>query len=405
MVDRKETTVSTTLAPAATNDMDDLKHDPSHIEDVVIARLTDEDLFNLSRESLSFNSKASFRIFLLMVVQGINQAGYGVDWSVIGGLNAFDTWHEYFHFATAGEKFATMNALMNAGGMCGAPFLTFADHIGRRGMNFVGNAIVIVAAILQAFANDLPMFMAGRFLLGFGSSLMSSPQYIAEVAPAHLRGRLVGIFGACFQVGSIVMTGAMLAFVDMDKAKNDWCWRIPLLLEAVCPAIVCITIFFLTPESPRFLIMRGKTEKARRVIAQYQTDSGDVNAPLVDHVFAQIEESLENDRVMNRQWWNFLVFFTRPVRYRFMLLVLYSFFQSWNGGGIISTYLRPALETVGISDTKDILGINLGLVVVYAVFTLVGALIIDHVNRRTLIFSGLISFILLQTAATVTGYK
>lgn len=64
------------------------------------------------------------------------------------------------------------------------------------------------------------MFMAGRFLLGFGSAMMSSPQYIAEVAPAHLRGWLVGIFGSFFQVGSILILAAMVGFTNLSDTNN-----------------------------------------------------------------------------------------------------------------------------------------------------------------------------------------
>lgn len=177
---------------------------------------------------------------------------------------------------------------MTIGSFCGAPFLGLSDIIGRRGVNFLGNAIVIVAAILQGCAINLGMFMAGRFLLGFGSALMSSAQYMGEVAPAHLRGRLVGIFGACFQVGSLVMNGALIGFTNVD---NDWCWRVPLLLEALFPFIVCCTIYFITPESPRYLLLRGKRDEARRVIARYQTTEGDnLDHPLVHAVTQQIEE-------------------------------------------------------------------------------------------------------------------
>jgi MFS family permease len=293
---------------------------------------------------------------------------------------------------------------MTIGNLVGAPFLTFSDIIGRRGINFAGNAIVIVAAILQGCATNLSMFMAGRFLLGFGSAIMSSPQYMAEIAPAHLRGRMVGIFGACFQVGSLAMTAGMIGFAT--KKDSNWSWRVPLILEALFPAIVCITIYLLTPETPRFLILRGKMDKARQVIAKYQTTSGDENAPIVNAVLGQIEESIEQDRAINRKWWNYGIFFTKPVRYRFLVIILYSIFQQWNGGGIIGYYLVPALNTIGVTDTMAQLEINLGLTITYFVFTTVGAMfLIDRVRRRTLIFAGLISFVLLQTAATITSWR
>src|SRR5690242_4684824 len=160
---------------------------------------------------------------------------------------------------------------MRIGTVVGAPFLALNDKIGRRGVNFLGNFLVICAALMQALAPNLSCFMAGRFFLGVGSALMSSPQYIAEFAPAHLRGRIVGLFGACFQLGSIAMNAGMIGTASMAKSDtNNWSWRLPLLLQTFFPAIVCSLIYFLTPESPRYLILRGQREKAREVIAKYQ---------------------------------------------------------------------------------------------------------------------------------------
>lgn len=223
---------------------------------------------------------------------------------------------------------------MRIGTVVGAPFLALNDKIGRRGVNFLGNALVICAALMQALAPNLSCFMAGRFFLGFGSALMSSPQYIAEVAPVHLRGRIVGLFGACFQIGSVAMNAGMIGTTKMSESEtNNWSWRLPLLLQTFFPAVVCSLIYFITPESPRYYIIKGQREKARQVIAKFQTTSGSLDEPIVDIVTSQIEESLETSRTGFKQSWNFAVFVTKTVRYRLMVLVLYSMFQSWNGGG------------------------------------------------------------------------
>ncbi|KAI9051753.1 hypothetical protein LZ554_004793 [Drepanopeziza brunnea f. sp. 'monogermtubi'] len=375
---------------------------PAHLEEVVLARLTEDDVYALSQDSLHFKSWTSFRIFLLMLVMGCNQAGYGIDWTVIGGINAYPAWHDFFGFDTSGTTFATINALMTIGTVCGAPFLALSDVIGRRGINFLGNFIVILAALLQGLSTNLAMFMAGRFFLGFGSALMSAPQYMGEVAPAHLRGRLVGLFGACFQVGSLGMSAALLGF---NKMRGDWGWRVPLLLEALFPTIVCATIYFLAPESPRYLIMRGKKEDAKKMIARYHTTEGNnVDHPLVSVVIRQIEESLAATP-KNREVWDFRAFFKRGARYRVLVLVMYSIFQQWNGGGIIGQYLVPALQTIGIDNSQQQLGFNFGSVAVYFVFTVFGSFIIDRFNRRTLIFAGLMVFITLQVAATITSWQ
>ncbi|KAB5515539.1 general substrate transporter [Coniochaeta sp. 2T2.1] len=373
------------------------------VEEVAVSRLTEEDLMRISSQALTVKSKTGLRIFLIILVMGLNQAGYGIDWAVIGNVNSYQSWHDYFGFGNSGPILGTINALMQIGTFCGAPFLALSDVIGRRGINFLGNAIVIVAALVQGLAPNLPCFMVGRFLLGFGTSLCSAPQYMAEIAPVHLRGRLVGVFGACFQIGSIVMIGAMMGFSTWEG--NDWQWRCPLILQGLAPAFVCATIYFLVPESPRYLVMKNQSEKARLVIAKYMTTSGDVNEPIVSLVLAQIEESIESSRTGLKAAWDFRPFFTKAVWYRTFILLIYSIFQQWNGGGIIGYYLSPALETIGITKSIDQIGINLGLTAVYFVFTAFGSWLIDIYRRRTLIFAGLVTFIVFQTAATITSWQ
>ena len=69
--------------------------------------------------------------------------------------------------------------------------------------------------------------------------------------------------------------------------------------------------------------------------------SGDVNEPIVGMVVSQIEASIENDRAGYSSFWDYRVFFTRVVRFRLLVLFLYSVFQQWNGGGIITYYVSP----------------------------------------------------------------
>ncbi|CAD0096729.1 unnamed protein product, partial [Aureobasidium vineae] len=346
-------------------DLDNLKQATEYTEEVVITRLTEEDVHKLSRESLTLKSRTGWRLAMILFVQGCNQAGYGVDWAVIGGINALPALHTYFGFGYSGSTIGVINALMTIGTVCGAPFLGLADVIGRRGVNFAGNVIVIFAALLQAWAKNTEMFMAGS-------------QYMAEISPIHLRGRLVGVFGACFQVGSLGMTGAMIGLTTLE---GNYSWRIPLLLQAGLALTVCVTIYLLTPESPRYLVKVGKRDAAKHVVAKYHTTSGNLDEPLVNVVISQIDESLENEKALAGAWWDYRVFFTKAVGFRMLVLTLYSVFQQWNGGGIITYYLTPALLMVGIKKPMEQLGI------------------------RTLIFAGLISMIILQTATTITSWQ
>ncbi|ETS76653.1 hypothetical protein PFICI_12040 [Pestalotiopsis fici W106-1] len=373
------------------------------VDEVIATRITEEDMMRHSAEALTFRSRTGLRICAIMFVMGCNQAGYGIDWAVIGGINAYDSWHSYFGFGSAGVIIGTINALMTVGTFVGAPFLALGDTFGRRGVNFIGNFLVVIAALVQGLAPNLPCFFIGRLLLGFGTALCTAPQYMAEIAPLHLRGRLVGIFGACFQVGSIVMNAALIGFTQWKG--SDWQWRTPLILEGLFPFIVCVTIYILCPESPRWLVMKNRHEEARRVIAKYMTTHNDINSPIVGLMMTQIEESLEESSTGIKAAYDYRVFFTKQVRFRTLVLLVYSLFQSWNGGGIIGQYLTPALDTIGITSDIDQLGINLGLTAVYFVFTAFGSYLIDIFRRRTLIFSGLIAIIIAQTAVTITSWK
>ncbi|KAH8898367.1 general substrate transporter [Thozetella sp. PMI_491] len=371
------------------------------VEEVVINRIADDDLMRISSECLTLRSKAGFRMMLIIIVMGFNQAGYGIDWAVIGNINSFPAWHAYFGFESSGPIIGTINALMQIGTFVGAPFLALSDVIGRRGINFLGNAIVIVAALMQGLAPNLPCFMIGRFLLGFGTALCSAPQYMAEIAPVHLRGRLVGIFGAFFQIGSIVMSCGMIGFT---KWSGDWMWRVPLILQSLAPVLVCTTIYLWCPESPRYLVMRNKHDQARQVIAKYMTTDNNPNAPIVPLVMQQIEESLESQPTM-RATYDYRIFFTKSVRYRTIILCVYSIFQQWNGGGIITYYISPVLDTIGIKEPIDQVGVNIGLTGIYFVFTLFGAWIIDILRRRTLIFGGLATAVICQTVVTILSWQ
>ncbi|KAL4794588.1 general substrate transporter [Aspergillus venezuelensis] len=373
-----------------------------HVEEAVLASLTEEDVWRISQQSLTMRSWAGVRLCLILFVQGCNQAGYGVDWAVISGINAYQSWHDYFGFGKSGSTYGLLNALMNIGMVCGAPFLSLSDIIGRRSVNFIGNVLVIVACIMQATAPDMKVFMGGRFFMGFGSALLSSSQYMAEISPVHLRGLLVGIFGACFQVGSLCMTAAMIGIANLEGNLQ---WRLPLYLNMIFPALVCLGIYTVCPESPRYYVMRGRQDKAKQIIAKYHTTSGEVNQPIVNILISQMEASIENDRAGHQKFWDYSVFFTRTVRYRLMVLVTYSLFQSWNGGAIITYYMVPALETIGIDGSIQQLGIQLGTTATYFVFTTVGALIIDRIRRRTMIFLGLGTMILFQTTTTITSWQ
>lgn len=107
------------------------------VEEAVLANLIEEDIWRLSRESLTMRSWTGFRLVLVLFVMGCNQAAYGIDWAVISGINAYDSWHDFFGFGSSGGTYGLINALMNNGMVCGAPFLSLSDVVGHRGVTLL----------------------------------------------------------------------------------------------------------------------------------------------------------------------------------------------------------------------------------------------------------------------------
>jgi hypothetical protein len=126
--------------------------------DAVLDQVAEDDIMAISQACLKVRSRTGLRLAGILFVMGVNQAAYGVDWVVIGNVNAYDTWHNYFGFGNTGTVLATINSLMLIGSVCGAPFLVLSDIFGRRRVNFAGNALSVIGAILQSL--KLPILPA-----------------------------------------------------------------------------------------------------------------------------------------------------------------------------------------------------------------------------------------------------
>jgi sugar porter (SP) family MFS transporter len=140
-----------------------------------------------------------------------------------------------------------------------------AEVYGRRRVLFVLAVFYFISALGSAVAVSLPMFVAFRFLggLAVGGASVVSPLYIAEIAPAHLRGRLV----ALNQLN--VVTGILLAFLSNFLVAQSFdpavAWRWMLGVQVFPSALFFVLLFFI-PESPRWLVKRGRLDEARAVL-------------------------------------------------------------------------------------------------------------------------------------------
>ncbi|KAM5345647.1 hypothetical protein ACJ41O_011508 [Fusarium nematophilum] len=334
------------------------------------------------------------KLNLCLLVPLFSSASVGYDGSMMNGLQTLPQWREFF-----GNPEGALLGLMNSVYPLGKVVSLFAvayvsDRWGRKLPLLIGLITCIALAILQGLSQNLHSFIVARALLGFFTSFLGqpSPIIITELAYPTQRGKITALYNTFFYFGAIF---AAWCTYGTFKMESTWSWRIPSILQGALPVLQLLGWYFL-PESPRWLISRGRKEEARKVLADCHA-GGDLDSPLVNFEMQEIEQVLAQEaEVLSAVSWVELVR-TPPNRKRTLIAVITGFSAQWNGVGVVSYYLVLVLNTIGITKVKDQTLIN-GLLQIFnwLASTFLGALMVDRVGRRTLF--------LLSTAGMLVAY-
>ncbi len=185
---------------------------------------------------------------------------FGFDIAIISGAGPFLARH--FELGDFGLGVAFSSLLF--GCALGAAFAGRAsDRYGRRIVLLWIAVLFALTSVATAVAWDFPSFLAARFIggLAVGAVSLVSPMYIAEVAPAAVRGRL----GALYQMS--IVTGILVSYcinyLLHDIGADNWRW---MFATGVLPSVVFFVLLLRAPETPRFLFLAGRRDEARRVM-------------------------------------------------------------------------------------------------------------------------------------------
>ncbi|TLD22399.1 hypothetical protein PspLS_07748 [Pyricularia sp. CBS 133598] len=322
------------------------------------------------------------RLNLLLLVPLLSSATVGYDGSMMNGLQILTFFKHDFNNPT-GAILGLMNAVYPLGKVIALFVVTpVADQFGRKLPMAIGLVGCIAFAILQGLSPNLTAFVLARAFLGFFTSFISqpSPVLIAELAYPTQRGKLTSLYNTFFYFGAIF--AAWLTFGTF-KINSTWSWRIPSIVQGAIPALQLAALWFL-PESPRYLVSRGRLDEARRDLIKHHA-GGDANSPLVAFEMNEIERAIaaENESYSANSWLD--LFRGAANRKRTLIAIIVGFFSQWNGVGVVSYYLTLVLNTIGITDPKDQTLIN-GMLQIFnwLMATFAGALMVDRLGRRTL---------------------
>ena len=256
------------------------------------------------------------------------------------------------------------------------------ERFGRKPTLFVVGVLYLASAIGSAAAPGPYFFATMRFVggLGVGASSIVVPAYISEIAPPHLRGRLVVLYQ--FQIVFGILIAFFSNFLLSELGGLDWRWM--LGVEAL-PAVAFLVMVFGVPESPRWLLLRRNDEARCRDIL------GLIDASRVDETVEEIRRSqteFKQDRL-----------FSSPYVFPLVLAFLIALFNQLSGINFIIYFAPRVFGLAGLDESSALLS-TAGIGLVNLVTTFLGMYLIDKAGRRTLMLIGSVGYVVSLSAVS-----
>lgn len=342
------------------------------------------------REAAVPKGPEQFNILYIYGISAVAALGgllFGYDWVVIGGAKPF--YEKFFHLTDPSQQGWAMSCAL-VGCLFGALVSgALSDRFGRKRLLIAAGLVFAVSSIgtgtAPSFVVFVPWRIMGGFAIGMASSL--SPMYIAEVAPAHFRGKLVSLNQLTIVVGILmaqlinwIIAKPVAANATALDILNSWNgqvgWRWMFGVTAI-PSVLFFISMFLVPESPRWLAKNGAGEGARRVLSRIGGDSYGAQA------LSEIEATIAQD--LNRL--DFRVLLDRKLLKILSLGIVLSVLQQWCGINVIFNYAEEVFSAAGYT-VSDILFNIIVTGAVNLLFTFVAIGLVDRYGRRVLMLTG-----------------
>ncbi|KAG9313571.1 hexose transporter [Chiua virens] len=350
-----------------------------------------------------YNNRRLIVLNAWIVLLLITSSTTGYDGSMMNGLQSLTQWQAAFDYPSGGNL-GLLNAIQNIGALAGYPFAPYlSDGVGRRRAIWFGAAIMCVATAVQTGSQSVGMFIGARFLIGFGNTFAANaaPMLVTELSYPTYRAPLTSLYNSLWYSGAII--AAWTTFGSF-RINNTWAWRLPSLIQAV-PSVLQVLLVLFAPESPRWLVNKGRETEALRTLAYYHAD-GDEQDPVVQFEFNEIKAALEFDRTVaaNIGWKS--LFSTQGNRKRMRVIIALAFFSQWSGNGLLSYYLSKVLNQIGITSSSTQLLINGCLQIWSFIGALYASYAVNLLGRRFLflISAGLMMLFYMAQAICFSQY-
>lgn len=326
-------------------------------------------------------------VVLISVAAALGGFLFGFDSAVVNG--AVPGIQASFNSTSAQLGFQVASLLLGAalGGLIAGPL---SDRIGRRRTMLVAGILFLVTAVLTGLAPNGTLFTAFRFLSGMGVGVASlvAPEYIAEVSPASLRGRMTSLQQMGIVVGILVafLVDYLITIAAGGVNNPFWfgleAWRCMFLTEAI-PAAVYILASLFVPESPRFLVFKQRAAEALAVLQRIDSSQGENQvAAIRQSVLGEHKPSFADLRAPGGKLF--------PIVWVGLGIAA---LQQLVGINVIFYYGTTLWEAVGFTANNS-LQINIISGIINITATLIAILLVDRVGRKPLLLIGSIGMTL-----------
>jgi sugar porter (SP) family MFS transporter len=328
-------------------------------------------------------AQSNTKVIILAIAGALGGFLFGFDSSVVNG--AVDPIQDQFNLSGSLTGFAVASALL---GCAVGAYLAgrLADKYGRIPAMIVGSILFLISAIGCGLAFGVIDLIVWRLVggLGIGIASVIAPAYIAEISPKQLRGRLgslqqlaitLGIFAALLS-DTVFANAADGAGAEFWLGLEAWRW---MFLAGVVPAVVYGLVALKLPESPRFLVLKGKDDEVRAIFARLWPDDD------VERAIREMRQGIETDAEGSKKGalrGNRLGL--KPIVWVGIIL---SVFQQFVGINVIFYYSTTLWKSVGFEES-DSLTISVITSVTNIAVTFVAIALVDRIGRRPILLAG-----------------
>ena len=330
---------------------------------------------------------------------------FGYDWVVIGGAKPF--FEKYFQLGSD-ELSGWANSCALVGCLAGSLVTGgLSDRFGRKKLLVISAFLFAVSSVLTGWTATFAWFVVWRILGGVAIGMASnlSPMYIAEVAPAHMRGRLVAINQLTIVVGIVaaqvanwliaqpVADGATAEMIRQSwNGQLGWRW---MFTAVAGPSLLFFVSALFVPESPRWLVKNGMAERARKILAKIG------GAAYADGEVRDVQATLASGEIHHVRFQDLL----EPKMVKILLVgVTLAVLQQWSGINVIFNYAEELYKAAGYGVSDILFNIVItGAINLVVTFIAIGT--VDRFGRRGLMLIGCagiaVSHLLLGAAYTM----